>query len=136
VLRKKRAIAGGGRVLQHVIFQAARVTAHHSPTRKAFAQRLRQVGKPHKVIIVACKPVTIANAQVAEAVGCSNQLNDTVAKACRERSHNCRQPEHPDCRHRDGGYSQHVGKDFDLDRGTHVCSPTRLTLCSHLAGLL
>ncbi|WP_134724354.1 transposase [Paracoccus luteus] len=64
VLRGKRAIAGGRRALRHVMFQAALVAAHHNPTLKAFAQRLRKAGKPHKVIItaVARKLVTIANA--------------------------------------------------------------------------
>lgn len=64
VLRGKRAIAGGRRALRHVMFQAALVAAHHNPTLKAFAQRLRKAGKPHKVIItaVARKLATIANA--------------------------------------------------------------------------
>lgn len=64
VLRGKRAIAGGRRALRHVMFQAALVAAHHNPTLKAFAQRLREAGKPHKVIIIAVarKLVTIANA--------------------------------------------------------------------------
>lgn len=63
-LRGKRAIGGGRRQLRHVIFQAALVAAHHNPVLKAFADRLRAVGKPHKVIItaVARKLVTIANA--------------------------------------------------------------------------
>lgn len=63
-LRGKRAIAGGRRALRHVLFQAAIVAAHHNPTLKTFAQRLRTAGKPHKVIItaVARKLVTIANA--------------------------------------------------------------------------
>lgn len=64
VLRGKRAIAGGRRALRHVLFQAALVAAHHNPILKAFAKRLRDAGKPHKVIItaVARKLVTIANA--------------------------------------------------------------------------
>ena len=63
-LRGKRTIAGGRRALRHVLFQAALVAAHHNPILKAFAQRLRDAGKPHKVIItaVARKLVTIANA--------------------------------------------------------------------------
>ena len=63
-LRGKRAIAGGRRALRHVIFQAALVAAHHNPSLKVFADRLRKAGKPHKVIItaVARKLVTIANA--------------------------------------------------------------------------
>lgn len=63
-LRGKRAIAGGRRALRHVMFQAALVAAHHNPSLRFFADRLRNAGKPHKVIItaVARKLVTIANA--------------------------------------------------------------------------
>jgi len=63
-LRGKRAIAGGRRALRHVMFQAALVAAHHNASLKAFADRLRKAGKPHKVIItaVARKLVSIANA--------------------------------------------------------------------------
>jgi len=63
-LRGKRAIAGGRRALRHVMFKAALVAAHHNPSLRSFADRLRRAGKPHKVIItaVARKLVTIANA--------------------------------------------------------------------------
>ena len=46
------------------MFQAALVAAHHNPSLRSFADRLRKAGKPHKVIItaVARKLVTIANA--------------------------------------------------------------------------
>ena len=63
-LRGKRAIAGGRRHLRHVLFQAALVAAHHNPSLKTVAGRLRSHGKPHKVIIVAVARhlITIANA--------------------------------------------------------------------------
>lgn len=63
-LRGKRAIAGGRRALRHVMFQAALVAAYHNAIMKAFADRLRKAGKPHKVIItaVARKLATIAKA--------------------------------------------------------------------------
>ncbi|QJB67992.1 transposase [Parasphingorhabdus halotolerans] len=63
-LRGKRAIGGGRRSLCHVMFQAALVASYHNPVLKAFADRLRKAGKPHKVIetAVARKLVTIANA--------------------------------------------------------------------------
>ena len=50
--------------MRHVMFQAALVAAHHNPSLKSFADRLRKARKPHKVIItaVARKLVTIANA--------------------------------------------------------------------------
>ncbi|WP_423816521.1 transposase [Ruegeria pomeroyi] len=62
--RGKRAIAGGRRALRHVMFQAGLVASHHNPSPKIFADRLRQAGKPHKVIItaVARKLVILANA--------------------------------------------------------------------------
>lgn len=63
-MRGKRAIGGGRRLLRHVMFQAALVASHHNPVLKAFADRLRAAGKPHKLVItaVARKLVTIANA--------------------------------------------------------------------------
>jgi transposase len=65
-MRGKRAIAGGRRLLRHVMFQAALVASHHNPTLKSFADRLRAAGKPHKVVItaVARKLVTIVNALI------------------------------------------------------------------------
>ena len=63
--RGKRAIARGRRALRQVMFQAALVAAHHNPSLRSFADRLRKAGKPHKVIMtaVARKFGTIANAQ-------------------------------------------------------------------------
>jgi transposase len=63
-LRGKRAIAGGRRALRHVMFQAAPVAAHHNPSLRNFAERLRKAGKAHKLIVtaVARKLVTFANA--------------------------------------------------------------------------
>ncbi|UOA30586.1 hypothetical protein DSM110093_03479 (plasmid) [Sulfitobacter sp. DSM 110093] len=65
-MRGKRAIAGGRRLLRHVMFQAALVASHHNPVLRIFADRLRNAGKSHKVIItaVARKLVTIVNALV------------------------------------------------------------------------
>lgn len=76
-LRGKRAIAGSRRALRHVMFQAALVAAHHNPSLKSFADRLRKAGKPHKVIItaVARKLVTIANAL------CKSRQKWTATKA-------------------------------------------------------
>jgi len=63
-MRGKRAIAGGRRLLRHVMFQAALLASLHNPALKAFADRLHGAGKPHKVVIAAFarKLVTIANA--------------------------------------------------------------------------
>ncbi len=56
--------ARGIRALRHVMFQAALVASHHDTTQKAFADRRRRAGKPHRVIVtaVARKLVIIANA--------------------------------------------------------------------------
>ncbi len=65
-MRGKRMIGGERRLLPHVIFQAALVASHHNPVLKAFADRLRDAGKPQKVVIVAVarKLVTIVSALV------------------------------------------------------------------------
>jgi transposase len=75
-MRVKCAIAGGRRLLQHVMFQAALVASHHNPVLKTFAECLRSAGKPHKGIIsaVARKLVSIANALVKARQKCSPQL--------------------------------------------------------------
>jgi hypothetical protein len=82
--RGKRAIAGGRRVLRHVIFQAALVASLQNPTMKAFADSLRKAGKPHKVIItaVARKLVTLVKALCKSRPkwGPFGSLTDTVAK--------------------------------------------------------
>lgn len=64
MMRGKRAIAGGRRSLRHVLFQAALAAACHNPVLKQVAKRLKERGKPHKLIIVAIarRLVTIANA--------------------------------------------------------------------------
>ena len=71
-LRGKRAIAGGRRALRHVMFQAALVAAHHNPSLRHFAERLRKAGKPHKLIItaVARKLVTLATLAAPPATAC------------------------------------------------------------------
>lgn len=63
-MRGRRAIAGGRRALRHVLFQAALAAACHNPVLKPVAQRLKERGKPHKLIIVAIarRLVIIANA--------------------------------------------------------------------------
>jgi len=63
-MRGKRMIAGGRRALRHVLYQAALAAAYHNPVLKSVAQRLKERGKPHKLVIVAVarRLVTIANA--------------------------------------------------------------------------
>lgn len=63
-LKGRRMIAGGRRDLRQALFQAALAATLHNPMLKTAALRLREKGKPHKVIIIAIarRLVTIANA--------------------------------------------------------------------------
>lgn len=63
-MRGKRVIAGGRRSLRQVLFQAALAAARHNPLLKPLAKRLKERGKPHKLIIIAIarKLVVTANA--------------------------------------------------------------------------
>jgi transposase len=46
-------IAGGRRALRQVLFQAALAAACHNPLLKTVARRLKEKGKPHKLVIIA-----------------------------------------------------------------------------------
>lgn len=63
-MRGRRMIAGGRRALRHVLFQAALAAACHNPILKVVARRLKEKGKPHKLVIIAIarRLITIANA--------------------------------------------------------------------------
>ncbi len=63
-MRGQRAIAGGRRALRRVLFQAALAAACHNPVLKLVAKRLKERGKPHKLVIIAIarRLITIANA--------------------------------------------------------------------------
>ena len=63
-MRGRRTIVGGRRTLRHVLFQAALAAACHNPILKIAAKRLKERGKPHKLVIIAIarRLVTIANA--------------------------------------------------------------------------
>ena len=63
-MRGRRTIAGGRLSLRHVLFQAALAAACHNPVLKQVAKRLKERGKPHKLVIIAIarRLVTIANA--------------------------------------------------------------------------
>ena len=63
-MRGRRTIAGGRRSLRHVLFQAALAAAYHNPALKPVAKRLKERGKPHKLVIIAIarRLITIANA--------------------------------------------------------------------------
>lgn len=63
-MRGRRTIAGGRRSLRHVLFQAALAAACHNPILKPVSKRLKERGKPHKLVIIAIarRLVIIANA--------------------------------------------------------------------------
>lgn len=63
-MRGRRMIAGGRRALQHVLSQATLAAACHNPLLKLVAKRLKEKGKPHKLVIIAIarQLVTITNA--------------------------------------------------------------------------
>jgi len=74
-MRGKRMIAGGRRTLRHVLYQAALAAAYHNPVLKSVAQRLKERGKPHKLVIIAVarRLVTIANAILKNGASWSHQ---------------------------------------------------------------
>lgn len=63
-MRGWRTIAGGSRFLRHVLFQAALAAARHNLVLKPVAKRLKERGKPHKLVIISIsrRLVTIAKA--------------------------------------------------------------------------
>ena len=63
-MRARRMIAAGRRALRHGLVQAALAAACHNPLLKPVARRLKEKGKPHKLVIIATarRLVTIANA--------------------------------------------------------------------------
>lgn len=65
-MRGKRAIAGGRQSLRQVLFQAGLAAARHSPVLKPVAKRLKERGKPHKLVVIAIarRLITIANAMI------------------------------------------------------------------------
>jgi transposase len=74
----RRTIAGGRRSLRHVLFQAALAAAYHNPVLKMVAKRLKERGKPHKLVIVAIarRLVTIANAILKTSIPLQVQLGE------------------------------------------------------------
>lgn len=66
----KRRIRGGRTWLRHLLYQAALVASNHNPVLKIFAKRLKEKGKPHKLVLIAVarKLIIIANALLAKNV--------------------------------------------------------------------
>jgi transposase len=67
-MRGRRSIWGGRAVPRSALYMAALVGIRHNSVLKAFYQRLKAVGKPSKVALVACmrKLLTILNIMVRE----------------------------------------------------------------------
>ena len=63
---RKRSIHGGRAKVRHVLFMAALTASRFNPMIRAFAERLRAAGKPHKVVMTACmrKLLVLLNAMV------------------------------------------------------------------------
>lgn len=68
ILRGRRAVWGGRSSVRAVLYMAALVAKRCNPTIRAFATRLRESGKPVKVVLVACmrKLLTILNAMMKQ----------------------------------------------------------------------
>jgi transposase len=64
----RRSIKGGRYNIRCLLYQAALVASTHNKPLKAFALRLKDKGKPHKVVLIAVarKLLVIANAMVAK----------------------------------------------------------------------
>lgn len=62
----KRSIRGGRQHVRNVLYQAALVASYHNPVLTEFANRLREKGKPHKLVLIAVarKLLTILNAMM------------------------------------------------------------------------
>jgi transposase len=68
VMRGRRSIYGGRSQVRTVLYMAATTAIRSNPVIRAFYERLKSRGKPHKVAMVACmrKMLTILNAMVRE----------------------------------------------------------------------
>jgi len=50
---RKRSVHGGRAKVRHVLYMAALTASRFNPMIRAFAERLRAAGKPHKVVMTA-----------------------------------------------------------------------------------
>ena len=64
----RRTIRGGRYIIRCLLYQAAMVASRHNPALKEFARRLKEKGKPHKLVLIAVarKILVIANNLVAK----------------------------------------------------------------------
>ena len=64
----RRSIKGGRYAIRGLFYQAALVASNHNPVLRVFAKRLKEKGKPHKVVLIAVarKLLIIANTLIAK----------------------------------------------------------------------
>lgn len=77
VMRGRRSIYGGRSQVRTVLYMAATTAIRSNPVIRAFYERLKARGKPHKVAMVACmrKMLTILNAMVRQSTPWTPETN-------------------------------------------------------------
>lgn len=79
VMRGRRSIYGGRSQVRTLLYMAATTAIRSNPVIRAFYERLKSRGKPHKVAMVACmrKMLTILNAMVRQSTPWTPETNCT-----------------------------------------------------------
>lgn len=77
VMRGRRSIYGGRSQVRTLLYMAATTAIRSNPVIRAFYERLKARGKPHKVAMVACmrKMLTILNAMVRQSTPWTPEIN-------------------------------------------------------------
>lgn len=77
VMRGRRSIYGGRSQVRTLLYMAATTAIRSNPVIRAFYERLKSRGKPHKVAMVACmrKMLTILNAMVRQSTPWTPEIN-------------------------------------------------------------
>ena len=77
VMRGRRSIYGGRSQVRTLLYMAATTAVRSNPVIRAFYERLKSRGKPHKVAMVACmrKMLTILNAMVRQSTPWTPETN-------------------------------------------------------------
>jgi transposase len=77
VMRGRRSIYGGRSHVRTMLYMAATTAIRSNPVIRAFYDRLKSRGKPHKVAMVACmrKMLTILNAMVRQSTPWTPEIN-------------------------------------------------------------
>ena len=77
VMRGRRSIYGGRSHVRTMLYMAATTAIRSNPVIRAFYERLKSRGKPHKVAMVACmrKMLTILNAMIHQSTPWTPEIN-------------------------------------------------------------